>query len=204
MPDLDQRIADGLRELANRALVDAEVWRAAERHLVRRRRRRHAIAGAAVTVALLAGGLVTAAVVRAGDSKVVPANPGGTTSPGANVSPLSAKGPITGAFTITALPSIKFAPSVRTVRTGIYAVTFVDGSAASHTLEFGDPATLWSPQRVSSRGEAKTSRIYFGQPGDYRFFCAVPGHRAAGEQGVIHVTGPPITLEQAVATAPRR
>ena len=70
-------------------------------------------------------------------------------------------------------------------------------------LDFGDPATLWSPQMVNSQGGTKTSRIYFGQPGDYTFFCAVPGHRVAGEQGVMDVTGPPITLEKAEATAKR-
>ena len=83
-------------------------------------------------------------------------------------------------------------------------MTFVDGSDASHTLEFGDPKTLWSPQTVSSRGEAKKSRIYFGQPGDYTFFCAIPGHREAGEQGVIHVIGPPVTLAEAEAAAKRQ
>jgi hypothetical protein len=51
------------------------------------------------------------------------------------------------------------------------------------------------------RGE--TSRIYFGQPGDYTFFAPSPA-TAAGEQGVIPVTDPPITLEQAEATAKRQ
>ena len=201
MPDLDQRVADGLRELANRAPVDAEVWPATERHVARRRQRRHLIAGAAVTVALLTGGLVTAAVVRGADSKVVPANPGGVTGtrPGPSVVPLAAEGPIDGSFTIAALPSIRFVPSSLNLKTGIYAVTLVDACGCSHTLDFENPSTRWSPQVVNRQGETKTSRIYFGEPGDYTFFCTIPGHRAAGVQGVIHVTGPPISLAEAAA-----
>jgi hypothetical protein len=46
-----------------------------------------------------------------------------------------------------------------------------------------------------------TSRIFFGAAGDYTYYCAVPGHRSAGMQGVIHVTGPTVTEAQAAAAA---
>jgi hypothetical protein len=54
---------------------------------------------------------------------------------------------------------------------------------------------------VNTQGEELKSRIFFGTAGDYTFYCAVPGHRAGGMQGVIHVTGPPLTLAQAEAAA---
>jgi hypothetical protein len=84
MPDLDQRVTDGLRELVSRAPVDADVWPTVRCYVARHRRRRHAIVSAVIAVALLAGAL-TAVVVRGADSKVVVSNPGGTTdttSPG--------------------------------------------------------------------------------------------------------------------------
>jgi hypothetical protein len=207
MADLDQRVADGLRELMHRTPVDGNLWRATEQHVAKRRRNRHTIVGAVVAVALLVGGLATAAVIRGSDSKVGTANPGPTTEttpPGPSGTVLTPDGPIDGAFTITALPSIEFAASVRQLHTGIYAITFINGSGAAHVLDFPDSSTLWSPQTVNRRGETRTSRIFFGQPGDYTFFCAVPGHREAGERGVVHVTGESMTVAQAEATAKRQ
>ena len=102
---------------------------------------------------------------------------------------------------ITASPTgrLTFAPSTLRARTGIYEVTLIDGSDAAHTLDFDAPATLWPGLEVTSRGGTKTARVFFGHRGDYTFYCAVPGHRAAGEQGVVHVTGPTLTLDQAEA-----
>jgi len=116
---------------------------------------------------------------------------------------LPATGPVQGSLTITASPTgrFTFAPSRLTARTGIYELTLIDGSDAAHTLNFDAPATLWPGLEVTSRGETKTARIFFGGPGDYTFYCALPGHRAAGEQGVVHVSGPTITLNQAEAPA---
>jgi plastocyanin len=58
---------------------------------------------------------------------------------------------------------------------------------------------LWSELIVNTRGEMKTTRIFFGQPGRYTFYDSIPGHRAGGMQGT--VTGTPMTLAQAEAAA---
>jgi len=58
---------------------------------------------------------------------------------------------------------------------------------------------LFKGLAVNAEGEKQSSRIFFGVPGDYTYFCAIPGHRAAGMQGVIHVTGSPMTVAQAEA-----
>jgi plastocyanin len=203
MPDLDQRIADGLRALVDRAPLDADVWPATERYVAEHRRHRRTVAGAVVAVALLAGVVVTVGVLGGAGSKVVVSHPSLTAEP-QPVGPrgaLTATGPTDGSFTITATPQLFFSPSAVTVTTGIYAITLLDGSTGPHTLNFDDPTTLWSELIVNNQGETKTSRIFFGQPGDYTFFCAIPGHRGAGQQGTVHITGAPMTLAQAEAAA---
>jgi plastocyanin len=202
MSDLDQRVTNGLRELVGRAPVDADVWQATERYVAKHRRHRHTLTAAVVAVAFVGGGVLTAAVVRDDGSKAVVSNPGvstDTTSPGSSGPWLPATGPIEGSFTITAQPAaaLTFAPSALTVNTGIYAVTLVDGADTTHTLAFDDPTTLWSQLLVNTLAQTQTSRIFFGHPGTYTFYCTVAGHRAAGMQGVVTVTGPPITLAQA-------
>ena len=202
MLDLDQRIIDGLHVLADRAPAGAEVWPAAERYVATHRKRRHAIAGGIGVVALVGGGVATAVVVRSAPTKAVVSSPGpGPDGPSGGV--LGPTGPIEGSFTIHAAPSdrLVFQPSSVNVSTGIYAIALAGGSDTSHTLDFDDPATLWSPLAVNTYGEVVTARAFFGHAGDYTFYCAVPGHRAAGMEGVVHVTGPTVTLAQAEADA---
>jgi len=116
---------------------------------------------------------------------------------------LSATGPYNGTFTITAAPTggLTFAPSAITVKTGIYLVTYENGANAQHTLNFNDSSTMWAGLVVNTAGEKLQSRIFFGADGQYTFFCAVTGHEAAGMKGIVTVTGPPMTLQQAEATA---
>ena len=120
--------------------------------------------------------------------------------------PLTATGPFAGKIAIEAAPGsqLKFAPVSLTVPTGIYSVTLTDGSNGPHTLDFDDAATLFAGLAVNSDGEKVSSRIFFGEPKDYTFFCAIPGHRAAGMQGVIHVTGKAMTLAEAEAAAAKK
>jgi plastocyanin len=113
--------------------------------------------------------------------------------------PLPAAGPSSGKLELSALASLKFVPSSLSVKTGVYSVTLTDDATGSHTLDFDDPSTLFVGLKVNSQGEKATSRIFFGDPGDYTFFCAIPGHRAAGMQGTVHVTGSSMTLAQAEA-----
>ncbi len=117
---------------------------------------------------------------------------------------LSATGPYNGTLTIVAQPGggpLVFAPASLTVKTGIYLVTLTDGVDGPHTLDFDDSTdTLYAGLAVNSKGETVKTRIFFPKEGDYTFFCAIPGHRQAGMQGVVHVTGAPLTLAQAEAS----
>ena len=81
----------------------------------------------------------------------------------------------------------------------MYGITLKNEAAAQHTLNFDDAKTRFAGLDVNGSGEKKSARIFFGEPGDYTYFCAVPGHRPAGMQGVVHVTGLPITFADAEA-----
>jgi plastocyanin len=118
---------------------------------------------------------------------------------GEGATPLPATGPVSGKLEVQALASLKFTPVNLSVKTGVYSVTLTDDAAGPHTLDFDDVKTLFAGLAVSGAGEKASSRIFFGEPGEYTFFCAIPGHRTAGMQGTVTVTGPSMTLEQAEA-----
>ena len=121
---------------------------------------------------------------------------------GEGTTPLPAAGPSNGTFAIAAGVGgqLKFAPVSLSVKTGIYAVTLTDDSTGPHTLDFDDASTLFAGLAVNNSGDKVTSRIFFGKPGDYTYFCAIPGHRAGGMFGTVKVTGPPMTVAQAEAS----
>src|SRR5207237_4255944 len=116
--------------------------------------------------------------------------------------PLTAAGPSSGKFAIAAGVGgqLKFAPVSLSMKTGIYSVTLTDDSTGPHTLDFDDTSTLFAGLAVNNAGEKVTSRIFFGKPGAYTFFCAIPGHRAGGMFGTVTVTGAPMTVAQAEAS----
>src|SRR5581483_11869288 len=45
--------------------------------------------------------------------------------------------------------------------------------------------------RVTGRGASTTIAFRAGKPGDYAYFCSLPGHRAAGMEGHLTVTEEP-------------
>jgi plastocyanin len=112
--------------------------------------------------------------------------------------PLANSGPCSGSITITALPSIKFTPSSVSVKTGIYCITLT--GAQPHTLNFdNETALLYPGVELNSPATKVSARIFFGTAGAYTYYCAIPGHRAAGMFGTVNVTGPTMTVAQAEA-----
>jgi plastocyanin len=176
------------------------------------------VVGSVVTVAILLGATVlsnssrlrtqTIALMTAGFLLVVFSAGwlvlGHSQVKGVSNAALGDKGKYTGTIGITAGPGgrLAFAPPSLSATTGIYLVTLTDGVDTQHTLNFDQTDTLWgSGLVVNKAGEKLSSRIFFGTAGDYTYYCAVPGHRSGGMQGVIHVTGPTVTEAQADASA---
>src|SRR5262245_61656947 len=103
---------------------------------------------------------------------------------------------------VTAAPGggLKFAPETLHAKTGL-ATFEVTVAGAGHTFTMQDPATLMESLSLNATGEKVSGVAFFPEPGTYTFFCAIPGHEAAGMKGTIEVTGPPMTLDEALKAA---
>ncbi len=103
-------------------------------------------------------------------------------------------------FKVTALPSLKFQPADINATTGLAKFDVVI-AAAGHTFGFHEANTLFGELTLNNQGQTVPGVAFFPAPGDYNYFCSIPGHEAAGMKGVVHVTGPTVTLAQAVQQA---
>jgi plastocyanin len=101
---------------------------------------------------------------------------------------------------VTAAPggNFAFAPNDISATTGLFKVT-VTFAVAGHSFAFHEGTTRFAELKPPGAGPV-TGVGFFPAPGDYHFYCTYAGHEAAGMHGVIHVTGPPMTIDQA-ATA---
>jgi uncharacterized cupredoxin-like copper-binding protein len=95
--------------------------------------------------------------------------------------------------------NLTFVPNSGTAKTGLATID-VNFAATGHTFVFHDPSTMFGELKPTAPGP--TSGVaFFAKAGDYTFYCSVDGHEAAGMHGVIHVTGPTVTLDQALKAA---
>lgn len=88
--------------------------------------------------------------------------------------------------------ALAFTPVTLNAVTGINEldVTFAN---PGHTFTFADSDLHFAELEGNTAGVTHKSYLFFRKAGDYEFFCTIPGHAAAGEKGVIHVTGPDAT-----------
>jgi plastocyanin len=129
-----------------------------------------------LTSAVLVALTVTMAVVTAGgEGKEEPAAAAGAP-------------PATGkTFTIAADPSgqLRYDRSRAAVQTGRVTVNFTNDSDVQHnvTIAQGSKSLGATKTIVKSKDTLSISLA----PGEYTYFCSVPGHRQAGMQGVLTV-----------------
>jgi plastocyanin len=94
--------------------------------------------------------------------------------------------------------NLVFSPNAFNAKTGL--VNFeVKIDSPGHTFGFHDPSTLFQELKLDTGGATLTGTAFFGAPGEYTFFCSIPGHEAAGMHGTVTVTGPTLTLQQALS-----
>jgi uncharacterized cupredoxin-like copper-binding protein len=75
-------------------------------------------------------------------------------------------------------------PKEATVAAGQVKVTYVNEGQIMHTLVIEGNKDL--RLLVEENGEEDTGSVEL-QPGDYNFYCDVPGHRSAGMELEVHV-----------------
>jgi nitrite reductase (NO-forming) len=91
----------------------------------------------------------------------------------------------------------KVNPVLSAAQGQVVQLTLINGEGAAHDIAFPDQDAR-SP-RVTGQGASTTIAFRAGEPGDYVYYCTVPGHREAGMEGQFIVTPKP--PEQTVVEA---
>lgn len=145
------------------------------------------------SIALIAGGFI-AAIVLGGWMSV-----GTAEGPKEEVaSTLAPEGPVLAALDFVSTNDLKFIPAEAEAETGIIGIN-LENEGGTHTFVIETPGTLFEKLAVEGAGDTAAGRAFFGAEGDYVFYCDVPGHRAAGMEGVITAAGETKTIAQAEA-----
>jgi plastocyanin len=124
----------------------------------------------------------------------------GASEPESEGTGLPAEGPASEAFTFESSNALVFTPDAAQAATGIAKITLTNASG-EHTFHFEDPKTLMDTLHVTNTGDTVSGRAYFPDAGDFVFYCTIPGHREAGMEGTITVSGPAISLAEAESKA---
>jgi plastocyanin len=81
----------------------------------------------------------------------------------------------------------KITPAAPTVAsTGTITITVKNAGAITHALSVQTPSGTVSTGKIAP-GASATLKVNASKAGRYTFFCPIPGHRAAGMQGVLVV-----------------
>jgi nitrite reductase (NO-forming) len=80
-------------------------------------------------------------------------------------------------------------PSLTAAENQGVEITLINGEGAEHDITLPDEGAK-SP-RVIGKGASTTLAFRAGKPGDFTYFCSVPGHRLAGMEGKFVVTAKP-------------
>lgn len=95
-------------------------------------------------------------------------------------------GPATSTISVTALATLKFNAKEYTAAPGVVGIDYLDGGG-QHTLVFEDPKLAGFELRVGPPDQ-DAGKVELAA-GDYVFYCSIPGHRAAGMESVLKVSG---------------
>ena len=81
---------------------------------------------------------------------------------------------------------LKFQPSSLTAKAGKVTIDFTNSASVEHNLSVESPSKSVIGATPVFTGGKKTLTVTL-TPGTYKFFCSVPGHRAAGMEGTLQV-----------------
>jgi len=153
--------------------------------------RQHAIATVS-TLALLAG--LLAASGCGSSSKTATSSPASTTPAApATSSATTPSNPAAGggaghALSLSANPEgqLKYSTTTLTAKAGKVSITFTNMASLSHNLTVASSSGTQVGGTETFQGGSKTLALNL-TAGTYKFFCTVPGHRAAGMEGTLTV-----------------
>ena len=153
--------------------------------------RQHAIVTVS-TLALLAG--LLAASGCGSSSKTATSSPASTTPAApATSSATTPSNPAAGggaghALSLSANPEgqLKYSTTTLTAKAGKVSVTFTNMASLSHNLTVASSSGTQVGGTETFQGGSKTLALNL-TAGTYKFFCTVPGHRAAGMEGTLTV-----------------
>lgn len=97
--------------------------------------------------------------------------------------------------------NLGFDPTAIDAQTGLFAVTLRNTESGSHNFTIEAGLEVQKVLEVSGAGVEDAGQYFAAEAGEFIFFCSIPGHREAGMEGTITVTGDPTTFEQAVAAS---
>ena len=130
---------------------------------------------------LLTGALVLAGCGSSSNSSSTPST--------ASSTPAASSGPSVGATqNLSANPEglLKFDKSSLTAKAGSVSIAFTNMAALSHNLTVESSAHKIIGATATFTGGTHILPLNL-KPGVYKFFCSVPGHRAAGMEGTLTV-----------------
>jgi plastocyanin len=107
----------------------------------------------------------------------------------AGSTPATTSGPSVGATQTIAANTeglLKFDKSSLTAKAGSVSISFTNMSPLSHNLSVEDAGGKVIGATATFSGGTKILPLNL-KPGKYKFFCSVPGHRAAGMEGTLTV-----------------
>jgi uncharacterized cupredoxin-like copper-binding protein len=150
--------------------------------------RHHAVA-ACSTLAVLAGLLAVSGCGSSSKSSSPSAPAAPATSTSATPStPAAAGGGAGQALSISANTEgqLKYSTSTLTAKHGKVSITFTNGAMLSHNFTLASPSGAQVGATPTFQGGSKTLSLTL-TAGVYKFYCTVPGHRAAGMEGTLTV-----------------
>jgi nitrite reductase (NO-forming) len=101
-------------------------------------------------------------------------------------------------------------PKLQVSLNDVVQITLIDGEGATHDIVLPDFGV--ASEQVTSKGASTTVVLRADKPGEFAYFCSLPGHRQAGMEGVLAVgdqaaatpglTGENIVADPAAVPAP--
>jgi plastocyanin len=145
----------------------------------------------AAVLALVAGALALAGCGSSSSTTSSSSSPAPAATPTTSSAATAASGALGGAAQTVALAAnpegqLKYDKTSATVKAGRVNIVFTNMAPLEHNVTVESSSHAAEGATPTFKGGSKTLSLTL-KPGTYKFFCSVPGHRAAGMEGTLTV-----------------